>query len=84
MNELMDLYTMAIEYYNCTSDIDNQEYFQGKLLALLTSYSIMHDTKDHLPISPASGALNARNEVKDQKIIQETTEALNQGQSTPS
>lgn len=27
MNELMDLYTMAIEYYNCTSDIDNQEYF---------------------------------------------------------
>lgn len=36
----MDLYTLAIEYYNSVSDYENQQYFQSKLHNLLNKYEI--------------------------------------------
>ena len=37
INNLMDLYTKAIEYYNSSVQADKQKYYEGKLTKLLQS-----------------------------------------------
>lgn len=37
INNLMDLYTQAVEFYNSTLQVDRQKYYETKLANLLES-----------------------------------------------
>ena len=41
INNLMDLYTQAVEFYNCAQQADRQKYYETKLLKLLETPNIM-------------------------------------------
>lgn len=40
INNLMDLYTQAVEYYNSSHQTDRQKYYEQKLCKLLESPTI--------------------------------------------
>lgn len=35
VQNLMDLYTQAVEYYNSSYEVDRQKYYESKLVKLL-------------------------------------------------
>ena len=40
INNLMDLYTQAVEYYNSNMQVDRQQYYEQKLVNLLNSPTV--------------------------------------------